>query len=663
MERFELLINNFENLNNELKIVSNQLKKESKDVFNAIVENSPNFIAIVQDGKYVFVNSCGLKLLRCKSSVDIIGKQITETIAHEFREYVYERLSNVREEQRLPVHIKLIRQDGSSFFTESNSVPFIYNKKPAVLIIGRDITSELENKSKIEQEEKLRTDILNSFKEVIAFYSPAHSILWLNNAGKEQLNIKDDSYIGKKCYKVWFNGEKPCATCPVVHNKYETTERIVTFPDKRIWRIRHIPLFSIEGDLTGYIEFREDITEKENIKVELEKSYSRQIRAEIANLFGHFENNLTTGQRIWSHGAFNILGIPYNEILSVNNENFIDYIHPEDKEQIKYYLELAYKNQRKFDRIYRIIDANNKEKTIRGIGEIKTDPASGHNIFFGVVQDITHISNLEKQIFDEREKYKMLAENAPFGLILTHNFKTVYVNKTCMIWLGIDSISDFEESNFVAYFHNNDRKIAERLLNKMRNSEVTQPVVEKLRLNNKQGEIRYIRFDLKNNVINHQKYIQTVLTDITDDVLKEKKQKQVAADALYINQKNSMLSEIECVLQKTLSDPKLSKHNAEFNRIFEIINNYKQLDKDWKMLISNFEEVHPGFFKKLTDTYPLLSPNDIKHCACIKMNFDTKEIARFFNIKMSSVQISRVRLKKKMNLSDSVDLRTFLLNF
>jgi hypothetical protein len=154
-----------------------------------------------------------------------------------------------------------------------------------------------------------------------------------------------------------------------------------------------------------------------------------------------------------------------------------------------------------------------------------------------------------------------------------------------------------------------------------------------------------------------------VLTDITDDVLKEKKQKQVAADALYINQKNSMLSEIECVLQKTLSDPKLSKHNAEFNRIFEIINNYKQLDKDWKMLISNFEEVHPGFFKKLTDTYPLLSPNDIKHCACIKMNFDTKEIARFFNIKMSSVQISRVRLKKKMNLSDSVDLRTFLLNF
>ena len=45
------------------------------------------------------------------------------------------------------------------------------------------------------------------------------------------------------------------------------------------------------------------------------------------------------------------------------------------------------------------------------------------------------------------------------------------------------------------------------------------------------------------------------------------------------------------------------------------------------------------------------------------MNFDTKEIARFFNVKASSIQIGRVRLKKKMNLSDSVDLRSYILSF
>jgi FixJ family two-component response regulator len=81
------------------------------------------------------------------------------------------------------------------------------------------------------------------------------------------------------------------------------------------------------------------------------------------------------------------------------------------------------------------------------------------------------------------------------------------------------------------------------------------------------------------------------------------------------------------------------------------------------MLVTNFEEVHPGFFSRLHKTYPKLSPIDIKHCACIKMNMDTKEIARFFNIKVTSVQIGRVRIKKKMNLPESVDLRSHIINF
>ncbi len=81
------------------------------------------------------------------------------------------------------------------------------------------------------------------------------------------------------------------------------------------------------------------------------------------------------------------------------------------------------------------------------------------------------------------------------------------------------------------------------------------------------------------------------------------------------------------------------------------------------MLIANFEEVHPGFFSRLKKTHPGLSSNDIKHCACMKMNFDTKEIARFFNIKAPSVQIGRVRLKKKMGLPDSADLRSYILDF
>jgi PAS domain-containing protein len=386
----------------------------------------------------------------------------------------------------------------------------------------------------LQQEEKLRTDILNAFRDVVAFYSPTHNIIWLNDAGKKQLGIKDDSYIGKLCHKVWFDTEGPCPSCPVVSKKLETTERLLTLSDDRIWMVRHTPLFNSEGILTGFIEFR---------------------------------------------------------------------------------------------------------------------------------ADVTHISELEKQILDEREKYQLLAENASFGLILTQRNKPVYTNKTMLDWLGVETFSDFLKTDFLSFIYPPDRKRALDVISKLRDNDIKSPIIDKLRVINKEGKLSYYRFDLKNNTIGNEKLIQTVISDITSDVLKEKKQKQVAADALYINQKNTMLTDIENVLTKTFSDNKFLKSDKELKKIFETINSYKQLDRDWKMLIANFEEVHPGFFKRLKKTHPRLSSNDIKHCACIKMNFDTKEIARFFNIKAPSVQIGRVRLKKKMGLPDIADLRSYILDF
>jgi DNA-binding CsgD family transcriptional regulator len=76
------------------------------------------------------------------------------------------------------------------------------------------------------------------------------------------------------------------------------------------------------------------------------------------------------------------------------------------------------------------------------------------------------------------------------------------------------------------------------------------------------------------------------------------------------------------------------------------------LDKHWNIFKDNFENLNTGFFGKLSNSHPGLTQQDLKHCALIKMNLETKEIATLFNIKPSSVQMSRVRLKKKLGLSE-----------
>lgn len=69
------------------------------------------------------------------------------------------------------------------------------------------------------------------------------------------------------------------------------------------------------------------------------------------------------------------------------------------------------------------------------------------------------------------------------------------------------------------------------------------------------------------------------------------------------------------------------------------------------------------FRKRLSAAYPGLTSHNLTHCALIRMNMSTGEIARYFNVNPTSIQRARVRLKKKMNLSREDDLIQFLFNW
>lgn len=76
-----------------------------------------------------------------------------------------------------------------------------------------------------------------------------------------------------------------------------------------------------------------------------------------------------------------------------------------------------------------------------------------------------------------------------------------------------------------------------------------------------------------------------------------------------------------------------------------------------------FNQVHHGFIERLNQNFPSLTNHDLRHCSYIRMNLSTKEISRLLNINPTSVQKSRVRLKKKLNLGQDEDLYEFLLHY
>lgn len=84
-------------------------------------------------------------------------------------------------------------------------------------------------------------------------------------------------------------------------------------------------------------------------------------------------------------------------------------------------------------------------------------------------------------------------------------------------------------------------------------------------------------------------------------------------------------------------------------------------EDDWKMFLIKFEEKHTGFFKKMKALYPQLTNNDLRLCACLKLNLETKEIASLMNLSIRAVENSRYRLRKKLNIQPSQNLNEFFL--
>ena len=142
----------------------------------------------------------------------------------------------------------------------------------------------------------------------------------------------------------------------------------------------------------------------------------------------------------------------------------------------------------------------------------------------------------------------------------------------------------------------------------------------------------------------------------------EHKQRELSNVTLYLYQKNENLNQLLEEL-KRIEDSGDIANKKDLHSLKRSIQNNLNLDQDWERFKTHFDQVHEGFIEKLSQQFPALTAQDLRHCAYIRMNLSTKEISRLINIAPASVQKSRVRLKKKLHLGMEVDLFQFILNF
>ncbi len=129
--------------------------------------------------------------------------------------------------------------------------------------------------------------------------------------------------------------------------------------------------------------------------------------------------------------------------------------------------------------------------------------------------------------------------------------------------------------------------------------------------------------------------------------------RELSTAALQLINKNEVLHDLKSKLEAS------ENPNPEMNQVVNQIDRNINLDKDWQNFSRHFEAVHPQFFRKLKVKYPSLTPNEIRLCAYLAINLNTKEISQMLNVTTAAVDKSRNRLRKKLEISPEVNLYDF----
>lgn len=140
----------------------------------------------------------------------------------------------------------------------------------------------------------------------------------------------------------------------------------------------------------------------------------------------------------------------------------------------------------------------------------------------------------------------------------------------------------------------------------------------------------------------------------------ELKDRELVSFLLQLSQKNELIAKSSQLLAiNSSSDFKKLKSTVE--QIQTLLKSGEVNQLDWGVVENQIEKSHPGFFSRLQAKHPVISEKDKKLCGYIRLGLSSKEISGLLNITPKSVEIARVRLRKKLKLSTKNRLSKYLL--
>jgi PAS domain S-box-containing protein len=274
----EQLINELKSLRQQIAELKSSEQKKTEEAYRALVENSLQGLAILQNYMVVFVNPAIAAMLGYTEEelISFSPEELNRVVHPEDRSFVWKRYQDRLEGKPVPsrYEFRMMRKDGKVIWMEMFSTRIKYNGKPAIQAAFVDITEHKRAEEKLRSVEKEKVTILNSMTEHVVYQDKELKIIWANKATGESVGLAPEELIGRYCYEIWQKRSQPCVNCPVAEaiRTGEPHETEMTTTDGRVWFVRGHPVRDTNGNIEGAVVITLEITERKNAEERLREN-------------------------------------------------------------------------------------------------------------------------------------------------------------------------------------------------------------------------------------------------------------------------------------------------------------------------------------------------------------------------------------------------------
>lgn len=146
------------------RVPRTDIMNQHEERYRTLVELAPDAIFVHRNGRFVFANAAGLRMIGAATLEDIVGQPILQFTASEYHDRVRARLREASEQGTTQplMDVELVRLDGGRIQGQVSTVSVTFEGAPALLTFVRDVTEQRRARTELEQTISLQQATLES---------------------------------------------------------------------------------------------------------------------------------------------------------------------------------------------------------------------------------------------------------------------------------------------------------------------------------------------------------------------------------------------------------------------------------------------------------------------------------------------------------------------